>query len=152
MKAEELMIEDWVYSLIDRDGKTAKEPQRIKGIWADEYNGKKVCSILTDSSDVWYPIGTFEPIPITPEILKKNGFILSEKDGSCEVYEYLYDDTFMQIMFYLKDKIIIVRIEKYNYESEYYMNALHNCEIKYIHKLQHAMRLCGINKEIILEE
>lgn len=95
---------------------------------------------------------SIEPIPITPEILKKNGFILSEKDGSCEVYEYMYDDTFMQIMFYLKDKIIIVRIEKYNYESEYYMNALHNCEIKYIHKLQHAMRLCGINKEIILEE
>ena len=30
------------------------------------------------------------------------------------------------------------------------LNRIHKCNVKYVHELQHALRLCGIEKEIEL--
>ena len=76
-----------------------------------------------------------EPISITPEILEKNRFIKSEEAPilmggiGCAIiyggYKRLDEDKFL------------------NYGDNIY-------PIKYVHQLQHALRLCGIEKEIIL--
>lgn len=84
--------------------------------------------------------------PLTPEILKKNGFTQCEPQG--------YD-------LYIKDKEgaglyrIFWQGESYNYYLEiaayaYPSGEFNNTNIKYVHQLQHALRLCGIEKEIEL--
>lgn len=73
-----------------------------------------------------------EPIPLTKDILWRNF-----PDTLGNVY-WIWDD------------------EKSNEEENWYefsisgKNVKVNMEIRYVHELQHALRLCGINKEIEL--
>lgn len=80
-----------------------------------------------------------EPIPLTQEILKKNEFTLKEEEkgmyGVAIAPYYTRDDVPFEIFcdgepfaIWFKDPV----------------------NIKYVHELQHALRLCGIKKEIIL--
>lgn len=68
-----------------------------------------------------------QPIILTPEILKKNGWKHS-------------------------NRLMIIRIDDNNfYWSEefggiLYKNQYNMCDCKYVHNLQHALRLCGLNK------
>jgi hypothetical protein len=76
-----------------------------------------------------------EPIPLTPEILEKNGldndplgcFFDEDKYREFEISS-IYGDIYWSI----------------NY-NEYGI-----LQLEYVHQLQHALRLCGINKEIEL--
>lgn len=134
MKVNELMIGDWV-KVTDDDTDDSFIGQ-VKAI--DELENINV----PEGEDVAYPysIDCLEPIPLTPEILEKNGFsgegynmgivgfsvepIPDEKDG----YEvFIWTDMCLQI------KHGFTHLKKY---------------IKYVHELQHAIRLCGIEKEI----
>lgn len=137
MKAEELMIGDWVlYTEFGRNKKCKVEILEPNRVWL---NGCRT----------YVPIEFIEPIQLKPEILALNGFSLLEQTRTYKVFTLREEDELsIQVDFFGKDSRIIVRIEKYNYESKYYMNCLHNCDIKYVHQLQHAMRLCGITKEI----
>lgn len=69
------------------------------------------------------------PIPITPEILEKNGFNLSQSKGewSPSIVGFSFDNC------WVGDEL-----------------KWHRIHIKYVHELQHALRLCGIEKEIEL--
>lgn len=116
MKSTELMIGDWVY-----------------------YGDKPVQVLqLSDGKD--YP--HIKPIPLTPEILEKNGFsgegynmgvigfhtdpIPEVKDG----YEvFIWKDMCLDI------KHGFTHLKRYTF---------------YVHELQHALRLCGIEKEITI--
>ena len=72
-----------------------------------------------------------EPIPLTHEILEKNGFWVMEKvDNGAE--EYIVYAT-GGLIFY------------YNRDNDYHFP---NTPIswKYVHQLQHALRLCGLNE------
>lgn len=89
--------------------------------------------------------GEFEPILLTAEILEKNGFTQCEPQG--------YD-------LYAKDKEgaglyrILWQSEPYDYLEiaayVYDFGEFNKSNIRYIHQLQHALRLCGIEKEITL--
>ena len=72
-----------------------------------------------------------EPILLTHEILEKNGFWVMKKvnNGAEEYIAY----TTAGLMFH------------YNRDNDYYFP---NTPIswKYVHTLQHALRLCGLNK------
>lgn len=73
------------------------------------------------------------PIPITPEILEKNGFKLDKEDG----------------WWWLTPKIGITFWEEGNIELEAWNeHTAVNIHIKYLHQLQHALRLCGITLNI----
>ena len=77
----------------------------------------------------------YEPIMITPEILEKNGF---DRYGS-RIYILENDDFTIQI-----------KTGKYvRVFSRMDCNAKFDTDFT-VHKLQHAMRLCGIKKEIVL--
>jgi len=92
----------------------------------------------------------FEPIPLTPEILEKNGFTYYESDGS-----FVLPTT----MSYGNWDVDVVL---FNVTHEYRNNQLHIAtpddsiillhlmECNHVHELQHALRLCGIDKEIKL--
>lgn len=140
MKLEELQIGDWVYSLIDIDGKTERRPQRVTGIQSDgEY-------VQTDDTDVWYHIGTFEPIPITQKILEDNGFVIKKKWAQIGNF----GDSPLIMWHFEDDKFL----HDYKHELEIHQNDTGKVHVtvpcEYIHQLQQIFRLCGITKEIKL--
>ncbi len=74
-----------------------------------------------------------EPIPLTPEILEKNGW--EERPTGYVFYTdgKRYDNSLWYI-----------------FGSNTFVVNTAEFQIKYVHELQHALRLCGIEKEIEL--
>ena len=115
MKATDLMIGDWVERIFDD-----------KRIDYRQVDWIRTGEIGMRYQKVW-AIGCIEPIPLTPEILEKNGWNHS-------------------------NRLMITRIDDNDfYWSEelgriLYKNQYNMCDCKYVHNLQHALRLCGFNK------
>ena len=81
----------------------------------------------------------YKPISLTPEILKKNG-LEKAKYFKSMYWSYNTDEHVKVDVSSDGDNFIEVRGEKGQY----------NGYCKFIHDFQHALRLCGIEKEIIL--
>lgn len=115
MKANELMIGDWV---------------DIKATNSFIYKRRKITA--NDLIDSIHRECVY--IPLTAEILEKNGFVRSsvfvewkyERNGICMIWKPF---PWLQV------------------STD---NADVNFECEYVHELQHALRLCGIDKEIVL--
>lgn len=138
MKVNELMIGDWV-SHFDEG----------KNCMVTELRGRKVAVSYTDDNgntkySVLLPEMAFEPIPLTAQILEKNGFEYKEADETCatESFHHWYlvgsrfaidDDSWWRSV---KDGELHVKFGGF--------------PLKYLHQLQHALRLAGIDKEIEL--
>lgn len=126
LKATDLMVGDWVMSF--------GAPHKVVGIRTDMFEPH----IKTDMSDTWYEEGIenlLESIPLTPEILEKNGFYRSEIPTRDEIGHYYHRKTAPSSIF------VSMSFD----DGRDFGN-----EIKYVHQLQHILRLCGINKEIEL--
>jgi hypothetical protein len=97
---------------------------------------KKVAYHACNNSFSWVRVGLLQPIPLTPEILEKNGF--EQK----------------QSKFINGDIEIIFTIKGFSFWSKKTIEIAHGSGSKinnlpcYVHQLQHALRICGINKEI----
>ena len=134
MKANELMIGDWVSEshsgCIDAMNDIAPYDENIQ-LQQDDF-GLDECFF-----------GRLSPIPLTPEILEKNGF---ENVGS-EVYEC---DVLPFYIWWERDRHRLgIDIEDSTYDKENFAQML-RVPVSYVHELQHALRLCGIKKEIVL--
>lgn len=129
----DLSIGDWVQ---DANGKYAQ----ILGIenWSDGY----VLNVKINGVDVGYVSAlSAHPIPITPEILEKNGLEYID-DGNdaviflcCDMFlaRLCVGDTFWQEGIHSEDRLDAVV-----------------CNVKHIHELQHVLRLAKVGKEIVL--
>lgn len=127
MKATELMLGDWVNvgSYIDR----AATIQQISGQSAlTSIGGPFLCANLN-------------PILITKEILYKNGF------DRYEMY-FRYDFDESQYVEYYPFEGRLERIYIHKDETEEVVGRLF--AIKYVHELQRALHIYGIEKEIVL--
>lgn len=143
MEATDLMIGDWV--LYENDyGK----------VWCLEEASDLVGLDLSDNMST--QDAHFEdifPIPLTPEILEKNGFekVLDEDGTECYRYYNRAADGYIKISLYNGGdgdwSIEIVNYEKFDNNEIVYNN---NFIFLKVHQLQHALRLCGITKEIEL--
>lgn len=123
MKANELMIGDWVMF-----------PHGIDKIVDLPYiEGKGLCASFAASTTL-FPVSVerLKPIPLTPKILKKNGFI--------------YNDLPFVQGWELYGLTLTTGGEGYRIVCGQNESML----IDYVHDLQHALRLCGIEKEIEL--
>mgnify|MGYP003290498388 CR=1 FL=1 len=116
LTANDLMMGDWImYS---------NKPVRVLQLTADkEYKG-------------------FFPIPLTPEILEKNGFGYIEKDEEITHF-YQGEPHFCRSM--------TLHIGTNN-QGGYWLNTYSNTifGLRFVHELQHALKLCGIDKTIEL--
>ena len=126
-------IGDWVY-----DSKRSQYPMQVVAVFG-ERNGT-ICDLDLDfegnEGGVWEcKADEVVPIPITDEFLKTNGF---EKIA---MYHYLYLSNRDYLQYYPHECIL----RKY-YKGE----LLFQCHCRYVHRLQQALRLCGIDKEIQL--
>ena len=117
MKAKELMVGDWVIY-----GKKKHLCYNICGHTND---------VLLDNG-VLTNVMNLVPIPITPEILIKNGFSLEDYSGDIMTGKWWSRNDFV-INVYMNDSV-----------------GRNNFKYEYVHQLQNAMRLCGIEKEIKL--
>lgn len=123
MDCKDLMIGDWV-SYLGFYNKVIYIGQKVS-----IYNGKGT-EFTTDPEHI-------RPIPLTEDILVKNGWDFTKSDYSVYCKEDTHGDVELskdQDGFYLSincDEYVILRIY-------------------YVHQLQHLLRLCGIEKKIEL--
>ena len=145
MKCKELQIGDWIQ---DENG----SPMRIIKVGRDY-----ACAIFGDNECPWaFEDDDVQPegIPITPEILKKNdwywGLTSDEEDfESCVMGTYdphwVYDEGAGEIsLFFPKDTdggVLKIDDQGFNRHLEFVW-----CDTLYVHELQHALRLCGLNE------
>lgn len=141
LSSKDLMVGDWVMS------KELKTPV-------------KVCSIMNHYETTIYfccqgnefIVNSYqlEPIPLTPEILEKNGF----NDASFEAhhkYKYVIHTNEYQLGYYPKTNSFNVYKKGIDpfYSKDKFCCGFQNI-VKYVHELQHALRLCKIDKEIVV--
>lgn len=123
MKANELMIGDW---LKHYNG----TPMQVTKITTEHF----ACAEKR-GMNCWKYNNKYEPIPLTPEILEKNG--LTNDPYGCHFKE----DEYMTLEISVEEEGVYWTI---NY-NEYSI-----LKLKYVHELQHVLKLCGIDKEIIV--
>ena len=157
MKANELMIGDWVYA-IDDNGE--KHPCRVNDLEYDYINkcdGFCVDFYGTEYNPEW-PDVTFnvEPIPLTPEILEKNGFRYTGGGDRSMMLLTPFDEPGLRYNIYVGLKYKTINVySAFPNELKNGRWRKHNSvdmEVSgpYVHELQHALRICGIEKEIEL--
>lgn len=144
MEAKDLMIGDWV-NYHDDDKIVPKQVSEITDFKQLQLHDK----------DNWVIVGEkyCEPIPITPDILEKNGFeeLMSESEVSAARFGRKPEPTGVwQYGFGRFDSVAYVPEQSF-----LRIKFMEGCQadmanIKYVHELQHALRLCGVEKEIIL--
>lgn len=132
MTREELMIGDYV-----------------------QVNGEacKVISIsyfdigISDSKEDFYNehIDNIKPIPLTAETLEKNGFVKYNEVSDTPPYD---KDEEGNMYYSFKGEQKLWGWWQPNNIYLIPVNAMVDLEIKYVHQLQHALRLCGIDKTI----
>lgn len=157
MKENELMVGDLVYGCTDPynpDEEQKKFPVKVIRI---DLDGDIYTMGETPSDDPyddeWWNI---EPIPITPEILEKNGFRFVKADRMVPANRYFWDvegtrdGAIVEITFYDPDVHGVKVLTRIHTQSSHEsgINSVHSCDIESVHELQHALRLCGIKKEI----
>lgn len=142
MRAEELMIGDWVQvSHVDKIGK-------IYRIDAANGIGNEYAAVIDGDFDC----ADLRPISLTPEILEKNGF---KKENGGKIMGFNIADSY-KLVYQGRtnfDKFWI-NIQDFGESKKWYIKINGHFDISgYIndvHELQHALKLCGINIEIEL--
>lgn len=141
MTTKELMLGDYI-TLADcfNDGKEILI-FKVVGLGYDGensalvlLNGEKACDIV-EIDDEWCGI------PITPEFLEKNGFEKCIWGGKASWRKYFQINNGVLVCIDWRDGGIM-HFGYMGYDSK--------IPLHYVHKLQHALRLCGIDKEIEL--
>ena len=130
MNCSDLQIGDWVmYN---------SKPIQVTSLYGKptEY-GEFVSNEIgwSYSPNTWVDGDFIEPIPLTDIILKKNGFELRDNH-----YIHRIDDKPHHYDFKLKVGGVFAS-EGYTLEC-----GIYRLTIRYVHELQHLLRLCGLNE------
>ena len=144
MKAAELMVGDWVCL---KDDTKYELPLKVDGVLTDDIS-------LEGEGFLGGAEGLIRPIPITPEMLKKNdwywGLTSNEEDivscvGGAYDEHWVYDEGAGEIsLFFPKDTNggeLRIDDQRFNRHLEFIWN-----DTLYVHELQRALRLLGLNE------
>lgn len=137
MKTNELMIGDWVchkdYPSIPLqvNGVSSKLCLKHSLLWNEESSKYERIERYSEAD-----YDDLRPVKITDEILEKNGFTRYSVAHFNLQQWVLNEGNGCRVSFYQD-----VKIGKW---------VIKDIWIDYIHELQHVMRLCGIDKEIVL--
>ena len=133
MKANELQIGDWVQ--IVEPCKYAGAIGRVKTLIDHKDDENTYFKVFLKNNTIHIGIedicsDDIRPISLTPEILEKNGFTKESRENYVDKLQYciLTDGLWIDI------------------SGENFFEG----KLEYVHQLQHALRLCEIEKEIVL--
>ena len=120
MKVTDLMLGDWI-----EDGYKKSQVTSI------------TCDGIVETTAAISNIEVVDPIPLTEDILVKNGWDFRDRQYAIECKE---------------DKLGIVELsrDKDGYYWSINWDEYQIIRIHYVHELQHILRMCGIEKEIEL--
>lgn len=121
MEANELMIGDWVRMHYPFDMDIDMRPERI--------------NVLAKGVDI-----DCEPIPLTTEIFEKNGFIGKEEG---HYYSYHRYGRLGNEIFNVHYQNHWIACSTPDNRDEFALFGM--IILRYVHELQHALRLCGLN-------
>lgn len=124
MNANELMIGDWYLA--------SEQHSTMDGDYTLEFYPKRLTidDLVFARDNDWYKIEWDEftkPIPLTTEILEKNG--------------WYHDGIFMERR--ANENIQLSWTDRCG--AVLYKNSYEMCDCKYVHELQHALRLCRLD-------
>lgn len=155
MTEKDVMVGD--YFRVNRECLCIKKDTivEVRGIDADNklaeggLVGAAHCRPLDDDQfdgGIW--LAYLEPIPLKPEILEKNGFKnVSVITVGIAKMRWVSEDTRTEITIWMDDTMPMEIVKNVYYEDEVsYTLPFPGC----VHELQHAIRLCGISKDITL--
>ena len=151
MKSSDLMLGDWVRAktvdYVDGVIKYVEENKRATTAMIHQLYNQET-GVLKDSL---YSIQV-EPIELTPEILLKNGFNKDDYLAS-QCYGREANHSVYSLLLENGNQVVTLDYCNKKIELEVATNAGRCLTIAngcYIHELQHAIKLCRIDKEIIL--
>lgn len=144
MRAEELMIGDYVKL---KDAKLGNinfvgPIVQIKSITGRHVLVPNAKGLLEDVTEEY-----LLPVPLTPEILEKNGFHPSPNYK----WELFYRNGY-EITVHFADGYPAMGVEPFVYLFIDFADKSLRLILEYVHELQHALRLLGIDKEIKMED
>lgn len=158
MKIEELSIGDWVVAELakwDYDSPEETEPMRI--VCIDNSEPKQAFADLTlDEVRITHSalIDDLRPIPLTPEILKKNGFVKITEDM---VWAEHLNPKLAEIPTWglkIGERPVPYLVAKMRDNNRFEITTtnikLFRFNVGHVHQLQHVLRLAGIEKDIEL--
>lgn len=134
-KTMDLMIDDWVFY----DGK----PIKVENVHKDCINFEPDIPYVQEEDCIY--LSQIELIPLTPEILEKNGFKLNEKEtASLSKYDF-------NVLFYDFPKVLGNRffIEYYTEKKVAYLSDHCYISIRYVNEFQQLLRLMSSKAEQI---
>ena len=137
MEANKLMTGDWV--LIKRTP-SCEYPYKICSINNYSILGEDYADWIEVEADEEVNLEDIKPSPLTAEILEKNGF---KKYG--DTGWWLENDYYDIQIYEWSDSIWVFKYESTEMNTTYEQRTF-----SYVHNLQHALRECGIDKEIVL--
>ena len=135
MKVTDLMIGDLI--LINNT------PHKIQAIDSIDAEIQADDELYYVGEDRHHSENKIEPIPLTTEILEKNGFEMFKYDGWVHYYRIFGNSA---IPFVLHS---MIGGEMLSQEVDIFSTSTNtNCgiDVNYVHELQHALRLCRLNK------
>ena len=136
MKAKDLMIGDWV-----------KHPNGQNRITVIQDNDVVFTDYAEDISGAC-DLDKLEPIPLTHDIIKANGFELTEVGDNGPGTPRQNLNRYEKHECKTKWRDITMWYDRMT--KNWCLHGINSIKLNYVHELQHAMRLCGIDKEITL--
>ena len=156
LKISDLSVGDWVSfdtaHLTVEGGdiatafvKKVQQPARIKSILGDQELIFVEVETEDDFGTIYLKMEHIRPIPITAEILEKNGFTRGQRG---DFYHYLRLDKNRTLYIHASTNGWRTEI---TYDAAGILRTTHLVpDMNSVHDLQHALRLAGVDKEINL--
>lgn len=154
LKLEDLMVGDWVnvrWEMANCDDYYPPTPCVVKGI-IDEGGGSSHTYMAKDINEDMLrgcaDLSKLSPIPLTPEILKKNGFkcvAVGDSGPATPKRNYMRYEKWVLCTQWRDVELFFDRLTK-----RYKLQGCNGRTFTEVHILQHALRFLNIDKEITL--
>lgn len=139
MKANELQIGDWVHYIMYLHG--IDNPPYEKYVQVENMYGSEInCKVRDYNIISGMSISRCQPIPLTDDILKLNGWEISK--WNCILKSYKDNKVYMGLRG--NDFVVWMDVEEYEETHVYYADYILP-KPNYVHELQHCLRLVGLN-------
>lgn len=148
MKANELMIGDWVRIANVESNLAMYRDAMVRVCEIYKFDDYEKIKVRVGGNTYKVEVSEeLEPIPLTPEILEKNGMNLFNRKTNSLMEECKHSDIFEE-----DDNYRVELSLDYDGSIRWTINGDEYTimPLDYVHQLQHALRLCGIEKEIKL--